>query len=33
VVRFAPPLVIEPEDIDLAVEVLRDTLAALEREG
>jgi ornithine--oxo-acid transaminase len=33
VVRFAPPLVIEPEEIDVAVEVLRETLAAIERES
>jgi ornithine--oxo-acid transaminase len=31
VVRFAPPLVIEPDDIDFAVETLRETLEALER--
>jgi ornithine--oxo-acid transaminase len=31
VVRFAPPLVIEPEEIDGAVEALRETLEALER--
>jgi ornithine--oxo-acid transaminase len=33
VVRFAPPLVIEPEDIDLAVDALRDALAEIERAG
>ncbi|MFO1361459.1 MAG: ornithine--oxo-acid transaminase [Burkholderiales bacterium] len=33
VVRFAPPLVIEPEDIDAAVAALRATLAEIERAG
>jgi acetylornithine/succinyldiaminopimelate/putrescine aminotransferase len=33
VVRFAPPLVIEPEEIDVAVEALRDALAEIERAG
>jgi ornithine--oxo-acid transaminase len=33
VVRFAPPLVIEPEDIDFAVEALRDALGEIERAG
>lgn len=32
VVRFAPPLVIEAEEIDMAVEALRETLAAIEHE-
>jgi ornithine--oxo-acid transaminase len=31
VVRFAPPLVIEPEEIELAVEALREALAEIER--
>jgi len=29
VVRFAPPLIVESEHIDLAVEALTDTLASL----
>jgi ornithine--oxo-acid transaminase len=33
VVRFAPPLVIEPEEIDIAVETLRDALEEIERSG
>jgi acetylornithine aminotransferase len=31
VVRFAPPLVVESEHVDLAVDALRDTLRSLER--
>jgi ornithine--oxo-acid transaminase len=33
VVRFAPPLVIEPEDLDRAVAALREVLAELEASG
>jgi ornithine--oxo-acid transaminase len=33
VVRFAPPLVIEPEEIDIAVEALREALEEIERSG
>jgi ornithine--oxo-acid transaminase len=33
VVRFAPPLVIEPEDLERAVAALREVLAELERTG
>jgi ornithine--oxo-acid transaminase len=31
VVRFAPPLVVESEHLDLAVEALSDTVRSLER--
>jgi ornithine--oxo-acid transaminase len=30
VVRFAPPLVVEPDEIDVAVEALRDALEEVE---
>jgi ornithine--oxo-acid transaminase len=33
VVRFAPPLVIEPSEIDIAVEALREALEEIERSG
>ena len=33
VVRFAPPLVVESEHLDLAVEALAETLRSLERGG
>jgi ornithine--oxo-acid transaminase len=33
VVRFAPPLVIEAEEIGTAVEALRDALEEIERDG
>jgi acetylornithine/succinyldiaminopimelate/putrescine aminotransferase len=33
VVRFAPPLVVESEHLDLAVDALAETLRSLERGG
>ena len=33
VVRFAPPLVVESEHVDLAVDALAETLRSLERRG
>ncbi len=32
-IRFAPPLVVESEHIDLAVDALAETLRSLDRRG